>query len=139
MSENTAFNNVAFTPVPVLTQKASMGATSTNHPILTLLSCPTVMVFWKLYDRYGTVVNERARQLSADNGSSTEAHRPISMYFCMDVKHLESAIDSVVIDDADSYYSLDYDTLRVLLEEKAMECKGIYDNAAAGRYSLPGT
>lgn len=123
MAENTASNNDAFPLAPMPTQKASIVNTSVNHPILASFSTLAVKVFLKLYDRYAIMMTERARQISADDGSTIKHHRLVSLKICVDAELLESAIDLGFIDAVKPYDVLDNDTLRSIQNEKAIESK----------------
>lgn len=86
--------------------------TSVNHSTLASLSNSAVRVFLKLYDRYATIIVERTRQLSSDDGAFTEPCRLVSLKFCVDVELLESTFYLGFIEGVISNGALHDETLR---------------------------
>lgn len=67
--------------------------------------------FLELYGRYATLVAEHACQLHSDVDTITNPRRLVSLEFCVDAELLESSVDLGFIDGAESYESLDDETL----------------------------
>lgn len=103
MWDKTDYSRAASLRFHLFTQKASNVNTSLNHPFLTFFSRTAVRIFLKLYDRYATLVAERARQLNPEDLIITEPRRPVSLKFCVDAGLLESAADLGFNNNTESY------------------------------------
>jgi hypothetical protein len=97
-------------------------STSVDHPRVTKADSSYIRSFLALYDQYSTEVQERARQLTAQDTVTTEPIRPVNLMFCVDIDWLESTI-SRLIEGISTYEELDDTVLRKYLGEKSEESK----------------
>lgn len=120
MTNNNASSSQAAASVSI--QSASVISTSVNHPRLLRTDAESIRIFLRLYDQYKDEVSARALQLT-DNGSSTEAVRPVNLKFCVDADWLESAVTLGFINDAESVDEVTDSILREYLDTKAEASK----------------
>lgn len=67
-------------------------ASTFDHPRLTAADASSIRVFLRAYDQYATEIQERARQLIAQDAVATEAINLVNFKFCIDAEWLKSTI-----------------------------------------------
>lgn len=107
----------------VSTENASYIAVSVNHPTVSSFNGIGVRVFLRLYDKYATLVLERAQQQGAQGTIATKPYHSVCLIYLFSSELLESATELGFIPEVISYYSLTDDYLRDFLKEKGLENK----------------
>jgi len=114
------------------TRSTAHVTTTVDHPRLEKTDAESIRIFLRLYDQYCNEVTARARQLSTDQGVSTEAVRPVNIMFCVDPEFLESATVLGFIDGADTVEDLTDEMLRDYLDDQAQEAEETVSLATLG-------
>lgn len=100
-------------------------ATSLEHLRLTKKDASSIRAFLRDYDQYVFEASKNARQLIGENIASADIVRKVRLNYCVDAQRLQSSIDVKFIADVDSYGSLENESRRAYLENKATESKDV--------------